>query len=146
MTNFITNREFLSDFIALYRQLPEVWKIKSDAYRNRNLKNVAYEKLIEKLKEVEPNADREMVRKKINVLRSAYRRELKKVIESYKSGTGSDNIYEPGLWYFKELDFLRDQEMQIPGTSSMNVASHEIENEDTVSKQFILKFCYSDLF
>ncbi|KAJ8933493.1 hypothetical protein NQ314_013970 [Rhamnusium bicolor] len=78
MANFTNNREFLSEFIDLYRQLPEVWKVKSDVYKNRNLGNLAYEKLIEKLKEVEPNADRQMVRKKINVLRSAYRRELKK--------------------------------------------------------------------
>ena len=85
----------MSEFIDLYRQLPEVWKVKSDAYRNRNLKNLAYEKLIEKLKEVEPNADREMVREKINVLRSAYRRELKKVIASYKSGTGNErDVYK----------------------------------------------------
>ena len=65
MANFINNREFLSEFIDLYFQLPKVWKVKSDAFRNRNLKNLAYEKRIEKLKEVEPNADREMVRKKL---------------------------------------------------------------------------------
>ncbi|XP_072377729.1 uncharacterized protein [Diabrotica undecimpunctata] len=109
----MTNRKkFYSEFIALYRELPEVWKIKSDEYKNRKLKNVAYEKLIEKLKEVEPNADRDMVRKKINVLRSGYRRELKKLNDSYNSGTGSESFYTPTLWYFDEIDFLRDQEIQ----------------------------------
>ncbi|CAH1993137.1 unnamed protein product, partial [Acanthoscelides obtectus] len=132
---FGNNKEFLSDFIDLHRQLPAVWKVKSDVYKNRNMKNLAYEKLVEKLKEVEPNADREMVRKKINVLRSAYRRELKKVIASYKSGTGTESIYEPSLWYFKELDFLRDQETQVPGTSTMNDPFYEIDNEDADSSQ-----------
>lgn len=128
----MTNKEFLSEFIDLYRQLPEVWKVKSDAYKNRNLKNLAYDKLIQNLKEVETNVDREVVRKRINVLRTAYRRELKKVMASYKSGSGTETIYEPSLWYFQELDFLRDQESQVPGTSTIN--DHESENEDTVSR------------
>ncbi|XP_022906143.2 uncharacterized protein [Onthophagus taurus] len=128
MANFINNKDFWSEFINLYRQLPEVWKVKSDVYKNRNKKNVAYEKLIETLKEIEPSADREMVRKKINVLRTVYRRELKKVVASYRSGTGTENLYEPSLWYFKELDFLRDQESQLPGTSTMD-EPQETENE-----------------
>lgn len=137
----MNNREFLSEFIDLYRQLPEVWKVKSDAYKNRNLKNLAYEKLITKLKEVETNVDRDKVRKKINVLRTAYRRELKKVMTSYKSDSGTECVYEPSLWYFQELDFLRDQESQVQGTSTIDDL-HKIENEDTVSKQFILKVGY----
>lgn len=134
MANFINDKEFLSEFIDLYRGLPELWKVKSDSYRNRQLKNKGYEKLVEKLKEVEPNADRDMVRKKINVLRAAYRRELKKVIASYKSGTGSESVYEPSLWYYEELDFLRDHETQVPGTSTMNDPHDEIDNESSVSK------------
>jgi len=29
-----------------------------------------------------------------------------------KSGGGTDDVYVPSLWYFDELDFLRDQEIQ----------------------------------
>ncbi|KAJ8940939.1 hypothetical protein NQ314_010531 [Rhamnusium bicolor] len=102
------------------KDLPEVWKLKSDVYKNRNVKAAAYEKLTENLKEIEPGADREMVKKKINMLRSGYRRELKKVTDSYKSGAGTSEIYEPSLWYFSDIDFLRDQEIQVPGISTMD--------------------------
>ena len=61
-----------------------------------------------------------MVKKKINMLRSGYRRELKKVTDSYKSGAGTSEIYEPTLWYFLDIDFLRDQEIQVPGISTMD--------------------------
>jgi hypothetical protein len=43
------SREFMIEFIDLYKTLPAVWKVKSKSYRDRNLKNAAYEKLISKL-------------------------------------------------------------------------------------------------
>jgi hypothetical protein len=68
--------EFMIEFIDFYKILP---KVKRKSYSDRNLKNAAYEKLISKLREVEPNADRETAVKKINNIRSSYRRELKKL-------------------------------------------------------------------
>jgi hypothetical protein len=55
----------MTEFIDLYKTLPAVWKVKSKSYSDRNLKNAAYEKLISKLREVEPNADRETALKKL---------------------------------------------------------------------------------
>jgi len=48
--------------------------------------------LPEKIKEIDPRADRASVRAKINSFRSAYRREMKKVKESMKSGGGTDEV------------------------------------------------------
>jgi hypothetical protein len=43
-----------------------------------------------------------MVRKKINGLLTACRRELKKITDSTKYGIGIDDIYVPSLWYFDD--------------------------------------------
>jgi hypothetical protein len=59
-----------------------------------------------------------MVRKKINVLRTACRRELKKNTDSTKSVIRTD-IYVPSLWYFDDLDFLRHHEIQVAAKSTM---------------------------
>ena len=58
---------------------PCLWKIKSKDYYNKNAKQAAQDVLIEKLREIEPDANRSACVRKINSLRSNFRRELKKV-------------------------------------------------------------------
>jgi hypothetical protein len=51
----------------------------------------AYETLLVKYKEMYPDATKD-VKKKINSLRTNYRKELKKHHQSLKSGTGADDV------------------------------------------------------
>lgn len=113
------DKEFIIDFIETYKNYPALWKIKSQKYSDRNAKSMAYAALIEKMKEVDPEATRETVVKKINSIRTAFRKELKKVTDSEKSGAGEDEIYVPHLWYFDLLSFLKDQES--PRASKSNI-------------------------
>jgi hypothetical protein len=46
-----------------------------------------------------PNADKEAVVKKINASRTNYIRENKNFEESHHSGSGTDEICVPTLWY-----------------------------------------------
>ncbi|XP_046808401.1 uncharacterized protein LOC124420227 [Lucilia cuprina] len=106
-------------FIDVYKSLPSLWKVKSKDYSNRMIKNRDYNVLVEKLKEKYPDATKEMAVKKINVMRTSYRRELKKQRASLKSGAGADDEYVPTLWYFDHLSFLNDQEEFITGRTTM---------------------------
>ncbi|KAK3862833.1 hypothetical protein Pcinc_031336 [Petrolisthes cinctipes] len=110
------DRSFWSGFIDMYRDNPTLWKLKSKDYSDREKKNCAYEVLVEKLKERDVNATKDTVKKKINNLRSAFRKELKKVARSKKSGAGTDKIYTPTLWYYNDLLFLKDH--QVPRLTS----------------------------
>ncbi|KAG8227155.1 hypothetical protein J437_LFUL001699 [Ladona fulva] len=132
MMALVQSKEFLRKFIAIYCKLPELWKVKSDAHKNRNAKDLAYEKLVAKLKEIDPKADRAAVHTKINALRTSYRRELKKISSSQKSGAGAEGIYKPSLWYFTEIDFLRDQEIKVEGASTINDTEVDEEINETV--------------
>lgn len=117
----VNEREFWCEFLEIYKEEPSLWKIKSPEYSNRVCKANAYSKLIEKLKEINPEANRELVVKKINTFRTNFRKELKKVRQSEKSGAGQDDVYVPSLWYFSKLFFLEDQEDNTSGRSTIDI-------------------------
>ncbi|CAH2016403.1 unnamed protein product [Acanthoscelides obtectus] len=125
----------------LYKSFPCLWKVKSKQYSDRNAKSKAYDILVEKMRTVEESANREIVVKKINSLRTTYREELKKVLDSERSGVGTDDVYVPHLWYFELLSFLRDQESPRTSVSNMeddnetqNSETHGVQSEDNSSQ------------
>ncbi|KAJ8934308.1 hypothetical protein NQ317_002313 [Molorchus minor] len=65
------SKDFITEFIELYKAYPCLWKTKSKDYMNRNKKNEAYKVLLEKLQEVEKNATKETVKIKLNSLHAA---------------------------------------------------------------------------
>ncbi|KAH8244821.1 hypothetical protein KR032_000993 [Drosophila birchii] len=83
--------------------MPELWLVRSKAYRNRRLKDEAYGRLLTLMRQIDPNANTHSLKRKINNFRTSYRRELRKVLRS-------EHCYVPGLWYYKDLDFLCELE------------------------------------
>ena len=49
-------RQFILEVLDIYKSLPVLWKIKSNDYSNRMKKDLAYEQLLEKYREKNPNA------------------------------------------------------------------------------------------
>ncbi|CAJ0936523.1 unnamed protein product [Ranitomeya imitator] len=113
--------EFVRELIEMYRSLPCLWQIKSADYSNRNKKREAFAKLVALFKQhnLSKKVDESVVRKKIQGLRTVYKKELNKVVRSNKSGAATDEVYVPSLWYFDLLGFTRDQELQRTMASSM---------------------------
>lgn len=107
-------------------------EIKSKEYLNKNLKSAAYDELIDLCKTIHPEANRDFVVKKIQGLRGSFRKELKKVLNSKRSGNGADQIYEPTLWNCDLLKFTIDQET--PSNSICNNVSDSC-NEETNFEQ-----------
>lgn len=100
-----------------------MWKIQSKEYSDREAKAAAYSVLIEKLKQKDASANRERVTKKINAIRSSFRKEVKKVAASRRSGAAADDIYQPRLWYYNLLLFLQDQEVGRDSVTNVNEVS-----------------------
>jgi hypothetical protein len=121
------SKDFLLDFIELFRQEECLWRVKSKDYFNRSKKDSSYQILIRKLQEVEPDATRDTVVKIINNLRSAFRKEHKKVLKSQVSGAGAEEMYVPRLWYYNQFRFLCDQEAPHSSTSSMQEEEDDSE-------------------
>ncbi|KAK5648065.1 hypothetical protein RI129_002957 [Pyrocoelia pectoralis] len=86
------SKEVVTNFIEIYKNHPCLWKIKSKDYTNRNLKNAAYNELVDFCKTINPEANRDYVVKKIQSFRGSFRKELRKMEDSKRSGAGTDDI------------------------------------------------------
>lgn len=109
----VRKSSFWLEFFHLYRSMPELWLTNSPEYRNRKLKAASYERLLQHMRQADPSSNIHMLKRKINNLRTSYRRELRKVLESKGAGGGpgeEEEEYVPALWYYGELDFLYEQE------------------------------------
>ncbi|CAB3222655.1 unnamed protein product [Arctia plantaginis] len=100
MSDFRTySHELQTVFLECFRNNPCLWKIRSNDYRDKNMKFQAYNNLLEIIRKVERDATIDNVEKKINSLRAGYRKEHKKVRDSMRTGSGADQVYVPKLWY-----------------------------------------------
>lgn len=116
------SKENILEFIEIYRSHECLWKVKSKHYSNRLVKERAYQQLIDFVRNFDSEANKEAVMKKISNLRGSFRKELKKVEGSLLSGAGADDVYQPKLWYFANLAFLRDQEVSRSTCSSLEIS------------------------
>jgi hypothetical protein len=95
--------KFILECIEVYHSLPALWIVKSKNYSNKMEKNEQCEHLPRKYIERCPDADKnQLIKKKLNSLRTNFRKELKRIKDSEKSGTGADDVVEPTLWYFEK--------------------------------------------
>lgn len=117
-----TSQQLLEDFIRAYQNHPCLWRIKSKDYHDKAKKDAAYDVLLQKYKLIDSNADKGAVVRKINSIRTNYRKEKKKVEESRKIG----GKYQPKLWYYHLFEFLENH--SIVKSSSSNFNGREVSN------------------
>ncbi|GAB1608038.1 uncharacterized protein LOC115224555 [Argonauta hians] len=108
--------EFL---IELYRERELLWNPEHDNYTYRPARAMALREIADKMG---VGWTEDLVKKKWNVLKSAYNRELKRLIELSKIST---DVYAPQWWLFQNLDrFLRPHAL----SRKRAVESHSIED------------------
>jgi hypothetical protein len=125
-------RKFILECIKVYRSLPALWNVKSKDYSNRKKKNEQYEQLLRKYRERFPDADKEQLKQKLNSLRTNFRKELKRIKDCEKSGTGADDVVEPALWYFEEMKFLMGQEEACTSLNTIQTVDEEEQESEVV--------------
>ena len=93
-------REVLQDFIKEYEKHTCLWQCKSQDYHNKQKREAANSLLLSKLQLIDKNATKDTVLKKINALRTNYRKEKKK-ISQLKSPHAMDgnSISEASLFF-----------------------------------------------
>lgn len=123
----LSKNDVLRRFIETYESLPELWNGTHAAYTNKTRRNAALDKLIPIFSAIKPGAKREDVRKKINSLRTNFRKDLKKIVASKRSGAGAGDVYCPSSWTFEALKFLEGNEQPVPVQKLKTVSFSNIQ-------------------
>ncbi|KAI8436681.1 hypothetical protein MSG28_010169 [Choristoneura fumiferana] len=118
-------QQFWTEFLELYKENSCLWDIHSSSYLRRDLRNAAYNILLEKYRELDPIATLDMVKRKIDIFRTGFRREQRKVNEQNLL-PGVE--YKPTLWYFNLLSFLNNYQ-EFDSTQVISVIKECNENE-----------------
>ncbi|XP_073963021.1 uncharacterized protein [Choristoneura fumiferana] len=127
--------EIEKEFILAFESLPELWDKTHTFYINKYKRNDALRKLLNIYIKIKPGATIEDVKKKKNVLRSNYRRELKKIISSRRSGSSTDDLYRPKSWTFEYLKFLDKFEQPVPVDRASDDNQNEAESDQAQKEQ-----------
>ncbi|XP_053972731.1 uncharacterized protein LOC128888067 [Hylaeus anthracinus] len=122
------NDDVLRTFIETYEALPELWNSMHTYYSNKARRNLALDKLADIYGKLKPGANRDDVRKKINTLRSNYRKELRKIAAMKRYGNGKTEDYQPASWVFHAMKFIDNCDQPLNG--SVAVATNSIQHDD----------------
>ncbi|XP_005183949.2 uncharacterized protein LOC101890886 [Musca domestica] len=125
-----TLKNFWIEFIDLYKSLPELWKKDAEEYGNRHIRKKAYEVMVDKYNEIDKEANIYTVKKKINNMRTAFRRELNKMRKSEQTALTPNDVYVPTLWYYSNLEFLIDE---MDDEEEMDLTATKMEIMDDIN-------------
>ncbi|KAG8241828.1 hypothetical protein J6590_077959 [Homalodisca vitripennis] len=70
------------------------------------------------------------VKRKVDNLRAAFRKEMRKVRDSTRSGASADDTYTPTLWYFELMKFTAEQEQPRKTKSNLDEDEENIIEEE----------------
>ena len=112
-TNIQWSRQETTRLIDMYRQQPCLWNVKSVAYKDRNKRIVALTAITKEMQKTYASVTTVDIKRKIDTLRNQYRREMRLVENSRKSGAATDDVYSPKLWCFDDLSFLTDGDTKL---------------------------------
>lgn len=101
------------EVLELYKRLPCLWDPAHHLYHTKEERNRAYHILLEKYKTINPDATRDIMKKKIDNMRNAYRREYKKVCTITILNTRGILLTEIYLFFF-----IQGYSSQSNGTTS----------------------------
>ena len=108
-----------------------MWNTETKEFLDYSLKAKAYEILVRKFKEVDPNANKDTVIRMINRLKKSYFNEINK-IRTFSQSAVEGDYYTSNLWYFNLLNFL-----QISLSSIQNYSN--AEDDESIEQ---VRYCY----
>ncbi|XP_073833857.1 uncharacterized protein [Musca autumnalis] len=117
---------YLKEFLLCYEKQRCLWDTAHPGYTRRDERNESYKTLSKIMEKYNKPSSLYDVRKKINTIRSSYKRELRKIMQS--EACGDDNLYQPKIWWYDYCKFLTTTDKHSQGMSPATTLS---DDEDT---------------
>ncbi|XP_068243556.1 uncharacterized protein [Palaemon carinicauda] len=120
-SNLHWSRKDTTWLIGMYRQQSCLWNVKSADYKNRKMRLAALTAIKTELQKKHGDITIKDIKKKLDTLRNQYRREMRQLENSCKSGSLTDDVYSPKFWCFGDLSFLSDGDTMKTSPSNTNL-------------------------
>jgi len=92
MRKKVWTKSQVEDLIQAYKKERVLYEVKNPHYHSRNLRNLAFERVLAAVRLVPPESTLVEISSKLHSLRNGYTAELKKETASTKSGCGTDGV------------------------------------------------------
>lgn len=106
----ISEKDFVHLLISLYRESPILWDSRRTDYLDKTKRQTAQQDIVSALRVYRPEFTVDLLKKKINVLRTNFNKALNKIERNRRSMTASDDAPAPEnvVWYYHDMYFLVD--------------------------------------
>ncbi|XP_017470034.1 PREDICTED: uncharacterized protein LOC108361787 [Rhagoletis zephyria] len=101
------SRALTEELINLLQARECLWNTKHCHYSDRDKRNAAINGIHDVLVTKDPLVTPKNIREKIQGLRSQFRREVRAIEASKRSGCGAADVKTPKMWCYELLQFLR---------------------------------------
>jgi hypothetical protein len=72
----------------------------------------------------------------VESIRASFRKELRRVRDSKRSGLSADDVYKPTLWYFGLLLFTADQDIPRKSKSNLEEETEDVDRDSQKTTDF----------
>ncbi|CAH1802779.1 unnamed protein product, partial [Owenia fusiformis] len=110
------------ELIEYYKMSPSLWDVKASSYHDRDARDAALSSIMASIKDENgKSVTIDAIKHTWNNLKRQYRKEKEKVGKSYKSGSGTADIYKPTWTFYESLSFLKDQGVMRQSKSNISL-------------------------
>lgn len=117
------DKDLIQKLISKYEEYEHLYNVRHPMYLDRVKRSNSLLEITNELKKINKNITVDEIKKKMHTLRSQYLRELREINNSKRSGVGLEEVYEPKLWCFKQLEFLKSHTTIRNSTSNISDSS-----------------------
>jgi hypothetical protein len=120
-----------------------LWNVSCPDYHKRDLRDKALKHVI---LEAKLEISSKELQKTLTAYRSNWTKEYRKVQASKRSGAGEADVYVPKLWYYAQLEFLKDQVDARPSTNSLVTTQVNETNQQVRTIYYFHLFCHGKTY